>query len=60
MAKLKDLLNENIGGVITRNPFENLDMNTNSRNKSIRIARNLKKHEYKFKKKYQNRKKSQE
>ena len=28
MAKLKDLLNENIGGVITRNPFENLDMNT--------------------------------
>ena len=28
MAKLKDLLNENIGGVVTRNPFENLDMNT--------------------------------
>jgi uncharacterized protein YoxC len=26
MAKLKDLLNENIGGVVSRNPFQNLDM----------------------------------
>ena len=26
MAKLKDLFKEEIGGVISRNPFENLEM----------------------------------
>ena len=28
MAKYKDLMKENVGGVVSRNPFENLDMNT--------------------------------